>query len=97
MLIKFKFNEALGLVWEIIGFCDKYINEEKLWETRNPQVINDLFFAIKEIGTLLEPFLPETAEKIKKIVDSQKSRPFGARLAQPSGVAAENLFPKIIK
>ena len=93
----FKFNEALGLVWEIIGFCDKYINEEKLWETRNPQVINDLFFAIKEIGTLLEPFLPETAEKIKKIVDSQKSRPFGARLAQPSGVAAENLFPKIIK
>jgi len=101
----FKFNEALISVWEIISFCDKYINEEKLWETpstplrasKKSEVISDLFFAIKEIGILLEPFLPQTAEKIKNIIDSQKSRPEGARLAQPSGVAAENLFPKILK
>ena len=45
----FKFNEALISIWELIGFCDKYINEEKLWETKKPQVISDLFFAIKEI------------------------------------------------
>ncbi|MCX6720794.1 MAG: methionine--tRNA ligase [Candidatus Staskawiczbacteria bacterium] len=78
----FKFNEALASVWEIIAFCDKYINEEKLWETRNPQVINDLFFAIKEIGILLDPFLPETSAKIIKAVESKKS---------------ENLFPRIDK
>ena len=78
----FKFNEALMFVWDLISFCDKYINEEKLWETRSPQVIGDLFFAIKEIGILLEPFLPETAEKIKKAVETKKS---------------ENLFPRITK
>ena len=66
-----------------------------MWETKKSEVISDLFFAIKEIGALLEPFLPETAEKIKKIVDYQKSRPEGARLAHPSGVAAENLFPRL--
>lgn len=77
----YKFNEALALVWEIISFCDKYINEEKLWETRNPQVINDLFFAIKEIGILLAPFLPETSERVLKAVENKKS---------------ENLFPKIM-
>ncbi|MCX6722201.1 MAG: methionine--tRNA ligase [Candidatus Staskawiczbacteria bacterium] len=78
----FKFNDALAHVWELISFCDKYVNEEKLWETKNPKVINDLFFAIKEIGILIEPFLPETAEKIKSAVDNKKS---------------ENLFPRIVK
>jgi len=78
---EFKFNDALFAVWEIIAFCDKYINEEKLWETKKPEVISDLFYAIKEIGILLEPFLPQTAEKIKNAVETKQS---------------ENLFPKII-
>lgn len=76
---KFKFNEALMSVWELISFCDKYINEEKLWETKKPEVINDLFFTIKEIADLLNPFLPETSEKIKKAIKNKKS---------------ESLFPK---
>ncbi len=81
-LEEFKFNEALASVWEIISACDKYINEEKLWESKNPQVISDLFIAIKEIGVLLEPFLPETAEKIKVAVESKSSA---------------NLFPRLVK
>ncbi len=81
-LEKFKFNEALKIIWELISWCDKYINEERPWENKENslQVINDLFFAIKEIGILLEPFLPETAEKIKSAIESKKS---------------EILFPKI--
>lgn len=81
-LEKFKFNEALIIIWELISYCDKYINEEKLWETKNPKVINDLFFILKEISGLLTPFLPQTSEKIKKAVESGKS---------------EILFPKIVK
>ena len=76
----FKFNEALALVWDLISYCDKYINDEKLWETKKPEVINDLFFALNEIAVLLEPFLPETSEKIKKAVKSRKK---------------ETLFPRI--
>lgn len=81
-LEKFRFNEALSVVWELISYCDKYINEEKLWETRKPEVINDLFYTLDEISDLLLPFLPETAEKIKKAVKEKKS---------------EILFPKIVK
>jgi methionyl-tRNA synthetase len=80
-LENFKFNEALFAVWEIIGFCDKYINEEKLWKTKNSKVISDLFFSIKEIGILLEPFLPETAEKILKQLETKKSEPLFPRLS----------------
>lgn len=76
----FKFNDALFAVWELISFCDKYINEEKLWETKKPQVISDLFFAIKEIGVLIGPFLPETAEKIKKAIKEKKSQVLFPRL-----------------
>ena len=79
-LDKFKFNDALSAIWELISFCDKYINEEKLWETKNPQVISDLYFAINEIAELLTPFLPETSEKIIKALQSGK---------------AEALFPRI--
>jgi methionyl-tRNA synthetase len=78
----FRFNEALAVIWELISFCDKYINDEKLWETQNPKVINDLFFAIKEIAELLGPFLPATSEKIKGMLEGRK---------------IENLFPRLPK
>lgn len=79
-LEKFRFNEALAAVWNLISYCDKYINDEKLWETKKPEVINDLFCALDEISALLLPFLPETAEKIKKAVKDKKS---------------ESLFPRV--
>jgi len=81
-LDNFKFNEALSAVWDLIGYCDKYINAEKLWETKNPKTISDLFFVLNEISDLLSPFLPETSEKIRKGVELKKS---------------EILFMKIIK
>jgi len=77
----FKFNEALSAIWELISYSDKYINEEKLWETKNPKVISDLFFILNEISDLLSPFLPETSEKIKRAVETKK---------------AEVLFPRAI-
>ncbi len=77
-----KFNEALAHTWELVSFCDKYINEEKLWETKKPEVVNDLFFAIEKIGILLNPFLPETSEKIKQAAYTKQS---------------QNLFPRLVK
>ncbi len=78
----FKFNEALRSIWELISFCDKYINEEKPWEggAAAPQVISDVLFALENISDLLLPFLPETAEKIKKAVETKKSEQLFPRL-----------------
>ncbi len=71
----FKFNEALKTIWDLISWCDKYINEEKPWEVkRNAEaVISDLLYAINEIAGLIAPFLPETSEKIKNILETKKS------------------------
>jgi len=70
----FKFNEALKSIWELIGFCDKYIDKEKPWEAKknDSQVVSDLFFALQNIADLLYPFLPETSEKIKQLLKEKK-------------------------
>jgi len=82
-LEEFKFNEALAAVWGLISFCDKRINEQKLWETKDAKVIGEMFLVISEIGKLLESFLPETAEKIKQAVESKKSEILFPRLIKP--------------
>lgn len=77
---EFKFNEALAAIWGLIGFCDKYIQEKRLWETKNKKEISDQLFVITKIRELLAPFLPQTAEKIKKQLKTKKP---------------EILFPKV--
>ena len=65
-LDKFKFKEALILIWDLIGFCDKYIEKEKPWENKDQKVVQELLFALFNIARFLQPFLPETSEKIFK-------------------------------
>jgi methionyl-tRNA synthetase len=67
-LEEFKFNEALKSIWDLIGFCDKCIEETKPWEQKQGAklVLADLSFTIDIIADLLKPFLPQTSEKIKK-------------------------------
>ncbi|OGZ68567.1 MAG: methionine--tRNA ligase [Candidatus Staskawiczbacteria bacterium RIFCSPHIGHO2_02_FULL_42_22] len=71
----FKFNEALKSIWELISFCDKYINEQKPWEAKpsDSQVISDILFGLSGLAKMLEPFLPETVEKMKKVLAERKS------------------------
>ena len=75
-LEEFKFNEALISIWELISFCDRYIEKERPWEKKKNQkeVIGNLLLVIAEIAKLLEPFLPETSEKILKQLKTQKSK-----------------------
>jgi methionyl-tRNA synthetase len=79
---EFKFNEALATVWELVNFCDRYIQEKRPWEKKEEQkeIISNLLFSLSQISQFLEPFLPQTAEKIEK---------------QIAGKKVEHLFPKV--
>ena len=81
-LEEFKFNEALIAIWDLIGFCDRYIEEKKPWEKSEKQslIISDLLFAFEEIAQLLKPFLPETSEKISQQLKVGKGKPLFPRL-----------------
>jgi methionyl-tRNA synthetase len=80
LLNEFKINEALSAIWGLIGFCDRYIEKEKPWEGEKKEVIGNLLFAVGNIAEMLDPFLPETAEKIKNQLKTREK---------------ENLFPRI--
>lgn len=76
-----KLHEALGEIWKLISFCDNYIEQEKPWQLSSPEkVLNNLLYCISEIANLIEPFLPETSEKIKKQLKSGKSEILFPRL-----------------
>ncbi|MEK7172883.1 MAG: methionine--tRNA ligase [Patescibacteria group bacterium] len=81
-LENFSFNEALGAIWELISFCDKYVNDNKPWEGGEgaSQVISDLLLALQEIAELLKPFMPQTAEKILQQIATGKSEPLFPRI-----------------
>ena len=81
---EFKFHEALGETWKLISFCDGYVEENKPWEllkTQNSKlktqkleiILNNLLYCISEIANLIEPFLPETSERIKAQLKNKKS------------------------
>lgn len=74
-LEEYRFNEALRSIWELIDVLNGYINEKKPWEKgmNMSQIISDILFAIEKIADFLNPFLPETSEKIKKAVETKKS------------------------
>jgi len=93
-LDNFKFNEALVSIWELIGFCDKYIEKEKPWEESENQslVINNLLVALANIAQMLQVFLPETSEEIFKqlgVKPSDKEWSFKIR-------KGKSLFPRLL-
>jgi methionyl-tRNA synthetase len=64
---QFKFNEALGSIWNLITEADQEINRTKPWELEEEEakkVLTDLCQRIVTIAHNLQPFLPATAEKI---------------------------------
>ena len=76
---EFKFNEAINVIWQLIAEADKKINEEKPWELKGEkltEVLNGLVKRIQAIDYNLQPFLPETSEKIlKQFTGKIKSQP----------------------
>jgi len=103
-LDEFRFNEALISVWDLISFCDKYIEKERPWEKSGKQqlTINNLLFAVDNIARLLKPFLPETSEKIFKQLKTKPSTKIWGRakvkmrtqFSSPTK-KSQSLFPRI--
>ncbi|MBI3342828.1 methionine--tRNA ligase [Candidatus Gottesmanbacteria bacterium] len=66
-LEEYRFNDALAAVWEKVKAADKYIDVNEPWKLSGDalnKVLKQAINQIVEIATLLQPFLPETAEKI---------------------------------
>lgn len=82
LIKEFEFNRGLGEIWKLVSFCNSYIDKTKPWELTKggakgniegiELVLSNLIYCISEIADLIESFLPETSEKIKKQLKSNK-------------------------
>ena len=80
------FDEAMTLIWEDIKKTDTVINEKQVWKLTGDKqkvALIDLVDRLRQIGTDLQPFLPETAGKILKT------------FAGPTIKKSEILFPRL--
>lgn len=61
-------TEALNEIWHFIKNINKYINDKKPWENEKERkhVIYTVLESLRIISLLLNPFMPETSEKINK-------------------------------
>lgn len=88
-LAEYRFHDALKFVWDKITELNKYIDSEKPWnlvkqdDRRVKDVLAHMVDGLQEIGALLEPFLPETAEYMEK------------QFQGPDIVAQKPLFPRV--
>jgi len=84
---KIELTASLELIWEIIDEANRTIDSEKPWvifktdKERLKVVFENLLSAVEIISKAISPFMPETAEKIKKIIEDKK--------------VSEPLFPRI--
>lgn len=88
-----RLNEALTSIWTLISFADRYINETRPWDIPRDnddlrKVVSNASYLIGTIANLIEPFLPETSEKIREQIAFQDS----VIQIKKGG----NLFPRIM-
>lgn len=63
----FQFDKAIQMIWDRVSDCDKTINEKEVWKLTGDEqkkVLSSLVVSIRQIAFDLQPFLPQTAEKI---------------------------------
>ncbi|MFH1292083.1 MAG: methionine--tRNA ligase [bacterium] len=67
----FAFNHALETCWKFVSYCDQLISDKQPWvliKQGKAGEVNDLLHhlaeALRHIGVMIWPIMPETAEKI---------------------------------
>lgn len=75
---KMEFSKALENIWNIVRESNKKIEDTKPWELKKTDqdkfeaVMGGLVLDLFRVSQLLIPFMPETAEKIKKSLETKE-------------------------
>jgi len=105
---EFAFQRALAALWEFIGAANRYVDSTQPWAlAKDPakagelnRVMATLADALRFLGIVLEPFLPEAALKIRVAVNDDRppslaNAAMGRRHDIPRVQKLSGLFPRI--
>ena len=101
-----KFDQYLKNIWIVISNANKYVDEQAPWALKKNNfermevVLFTLVETIRQISILLQPFIPDTAEKILDHIkiphDQRKLKSVGFILNGNIKISLPNpLFPRI--
>lgn len=103
------FSRALEAIWGVVGAADRYIDQEAPWSLKKTDigrmatVLYVLADTIRQIALMVQPFMPDSAEKLldqlavpadrRSFSDAslQRALPAGTALPPPVGV-----FPRFV-
>ncbi|NIO44209.1 MAG: methionine--tRNA ligase [Candidatus Aenigmarchaeota archaeon] len=75
-----QFHNALNDIFFLVNESNKYINKNKPWEIEDKEILGGVLYNLLEslrfISILLYPFMPETANKIRKQLGIEKKFSF---------------------
>lgn len=87
-LDSYQFNRTLQFIWQEVAQCNEELSAKTPWKLKEKEaialILKPLATRIMLIATMLQPFLPVTAEKIIK------------QFSQKQIVKGEALFPRLI-
>lgn len=95
-ILQCRFDRALDEIWDQVRGLNQYIDEEKPWSIAKTgdtdhlrEVLAYQVSCLVEIADLLEPFLPETAARIKAVFDDGLVHPTDGTLFPKSEQPAQ--------
>jgi len=84
---EFKFNEVLKILWDELRGDDEELSNKRPWKEENvnkkKEILEPVAQSILSVAELLQPFMPETAEKIIKQFSAKQIK------------KGDSLFPRI--
>jgi methionyl-tRNA synthetase len=106
-------HKALIAIWDFINVTNKYIVENEPWtlgkdpanKEKLTAIMYNLLVALRSIAVLLQPFMPQTAEKILRQIGVDESQKLDmtsikkddALKAGSTLTRGESLFPRIVE
>ena len=94
-------HNALNEIWSFIRSANKYVNENQAWNLKGEAMANALYNlleACRILSILLQPFMPETAERMSQQLGTKlgtlKDCKFGEFDGKPK--RGEMLFKKVL-
>ena len=91
---QFRLHEALAGVWERIGTANAFLNEQEPWKQEGDaqqRTLGIVTVMICHIAKLLQPFMPDTAQRIGAVFHAPDILGNGALITVKPG---EPLFPR---
>ncbi len=86
MMENLEFEKRLEAIWGVVKKGNQFIEENKPWELAKTDekkltdVLQEVYDSLVTVASHLEPFMPQTAEKMKKQLETLKPEPLFPRI-----------------